>query len=391
MSRRVTAIAAIISCLCTGMAWGDTVKVGVIAPLTGPNAVFGKQFSEALAVYQKQNGKKAGNHDVEFVMRDLPDINPGQARVLAQELVVKEKVQYLAGFEFTPNAMAATQILEQANVPLVIFNAATSAIVGRSPYTLRTSYTTPQVTIPIADYAIKHDMKKVVIMVSNYGPGLDAEKAFAWRFTEKGGQIVDTIRMPVATTDFSPMLQRAKDSQADAIYTFLPAGPPGFAFMRAYADNKLADAGTKLLGTAETDETILQDLGDAAIGIQTAYHYSGAHQSAENERFVKDLNELYPKSEANFASMGAYDGAHVIYKMIEATDGKQDAAKAVNAVKGMEWVSPRGPLKIDPESRALVQNVYIRTVEKNSDGRLVNKEIETFPMQADWGLSMPKE
>ena len=391
LSKRVFAVTIFSACLGVSAAWADTIKVGVIAPMTGPNAIFGKQFTEALAVYQKHNGTKAGEHDVEFVIRDLPDINPGQARVLAQELVVREGVQYLAGFEFTPNAMAVTQILEQANVPLVIFNAATSAIVERSPYALRTSYTTPQVTIPIADYALEQGMKKIVTMVSDYGPGLDAERALAWRFKEKGGEIVDTIRMPVATTDFSPMLQRAKDSGADAIYTFLPAGPPAFSFMRAYADNNIASAGVKLLGTAETDETMLQDLGEAAIGIQTAYHYSGVHQSPENDRFVQDLKELFPKSEANFTSMGAYDGAHIIYKMIEATDGRQDAASAVAAVKNMEWVSPRGPVKIDAETRAIIQNVYIRTVEKDGEGRLVNTEIQTFPMQPDWGLSMPKQ
>ncbi|WP_026203430.1 ABC transporter substrate-binding protein [Rhizobium giardinii] len=374
-----------------GAAQADIVKVGVIAPMTGPKAIFGKQFTEALAVYQKQNGTKVGEHEVEFVIRDLPDINPGQARALAQELVIQEDVQYLAGFEFTPNAMAVAPILERANVPLVIFNAATSAIVGASPYALRTSYTTPQVTVPVADCALRKGMKKVVVMVSDYGPGIDAERAFTWRFQENGGEIIDTIRMSTNTTDFSPMLQRARNAKPDAIYIFLPAGPSAYAFMRAYVDNHLAGEGIKLLGTAETDETMLQELGDPAIGIHTAYHYSQAHSSPENDRFTRDLKALFPKAEANFASVGAYDGAHVIYKMIEATNGRQDAAKAVEAVKGLEWVSPRGSVKIDPESRGIIQNVYMRVVEKNGEGRLINTEIETFPMQPDWGHLVPKQ
>jgi branched-chain amino acid transport system substrate-binding protein len=297
-------------------------------------------------------------------------------------------VQYLAGVYFTPDAMAIAPLLEESKTPLVVMNAATSAIVQKSPYIVRTSFTMWQNTVPAAKVAIKNGSKKVAIAVSDYGPGLDTEAAFKKTFEAEGGKVVESIRMPLNTTDFGPIMQRIKDSGADTIYTFLPAGPPTLGFVKAYIDNGLKAAGVKLMSTGDVvTEPDLPTIGDAGIGILSTYHYAVSHDSPENKKFIaqieKDGNKI---TDMTMTSVAAYDGARLIYKMIEATDGKRDPAKALEAVKGMSWVSPRGPVSIDPETRHIRQNVYLRTVEK-VDGKLINKEIETFEAQPDWALS----
>src|SRR5919205_821250 len=252
---------------------------------------------------------------------------------------------------------------------------------------IRTSFTLPQTTAPMARVAAKRGMKKVVTAVSDYGPGLDAETTFKKTFEAEGGSVPETLRMPVNTTDFGPVMQRIKDSGAEAVFAFLPAGPPTLAFVKAFIDNGLRDKGLKLITTGDlTQETDLQALGDASLGILSTFHYSFAHDSDANRQFLDKVKGIAGSlDEVTFPVVGAYDGMHVIYRMIEATGGKRDPKKAVDAVKGLSWESPRGPLKIDPETRNPVQNIYLRVVEKQ-DGRYVNKEIETFPNQGDPGL-----
>jgi branched-chain amino acid transport system substrate-binding protein len=228
-------------------------------------------------------------------------------------------------------------------------------------------------------------MNKIVTAVTDYGPGIDAETAFKAEFSKQGGTVVESIRMPIATTDFGPFVQRIKASGAQAVYTFLPGGPPNLGFVKAYNENGLAKAGVQFLGTAETDEFDLQKFGDAALGLTTAFHYSGAHDSAENKKFVDALKKRDPNAVANYASVGAWDGMYVIHKMIEATDGKKDGLKAIAAARALKWESPRGPVSIDPKTRHITQDVYLRTVEKVG-GQLVNKELQSFGPQVDFGL-----
>ncbi|HWV96848.1 MAG TPA: ABC transporter substrate-binding protein [Xanthobacteraceae bacterium] len=382
----LTALAAIG--LMTGGASADVIKVGVIGTMSGPYALFGKNFKIGIDAWVAEHGNKVGNHTVEFIYRDEESPNPAKSKALAQELLVKDKVQYLAGVYFTPDAMAIAPLLEESKTPLVVMNAATSAIVQKSPYIVRTSFTMWQNTVPAAKVAIKNGSKKVAIAVSDYGPGLDTEAAFKKTFEAEGGKVVESIRMPLNTTDFGPIMQRIKDSGADTIYTFLPAGPPTLGFVKAYIDNGLKAAGVKLMSTGDVvTEPDLPTIGDAGIGILSTYHYAVSHDSPENKKFIaqieKDGNKI---TDMTMTSVAAYDGARLIYKMIEATDGKRDPAKALEAVKGMSWVSPRGPVSIDPETRHIRQNVYLRTVEK-VDGKLINKEIETFEAQPDWALS----
>ncbi|MBN8972256.1 MAG: ABC transporter substrate-binding protein [Rhizobiales bacterium] len=389
MKKSVTLLSALAAIgLMTGGASADVIKVGVIGTMSGPYALFGKNFKMGIDAWVAEHGNKVGNHTIEFIYRDEESPNPAKSKALAQELLVKDKVQYLAGVYFTPDAMAIAPLLDESKTPLVVMNAATSAIVQKSPYIVRTSFTMWQNTVPAAKVAKTNGSKKVAIAVSDYGPGIDAEAAFKKTFEAEGGKVVEAIRMPLNTTDFGPIMQRIKDSGADTIFTFLPAGPPTLGFVKAYIDNGLKASGVKLMSTGDVvTEPDLPTIGDAGIGILSTYHYAVSHDSPENKAFiaqiVKDGGKL---DEITMTSVAAYDGARVIYKMIEATDGKRDPAKAVDAVKGMKWVSPRGPVSIDPDTRHIRQNVYLRTVEK-VDGKLINKETKTFEAQPDWALS----
>jgi branched-chain amino acid transport system substrate-binding protein len=373
-------------------AYADTIKVGVVGPFSGPFALQGKNFKAGIDAYMATNGAKVGDHTVEVIYRDLPAADPAQSKALAQELVVKEKVQYLAGFYFTPDAMAVTPILKQANTPLVIMNAATSAIVTKSPLVVRTSFTTWQTSTPMAQVAFDKGVKKVISVVSDYGPGVDAENAFKAGFEKAGGEVVEAIRMPLATNDFSPIMQRIKDSGAQGVFAFLPSGPTTLGFVKAYNENGLKGANIQLFAPGDlTQESDLPALGDAALGMLTTFHYAVSHDSPENKAFVAAADKAIGNpAELTFPAVGAYDGMHVIYKMIEATGGKQDAAKAVEAVKGLAWTSPRGPVSIDPESRHITQNIYLREVAKDADGKFINKEIQTFEKQGDPGLAVVK-
>ena len=385
-ARLVSTIAAIG--LMSGTASADVIKVGVIGTMSGPYALFGKNFRMGIDAWVAENGSKVGDHRIEFIYRDEESPNPAKSKALAQELLIKDKVQYLAGAYFTPNALAIAQLLDESKTPLVVMNAATSAIVQKSPYIIRTSFTMWQNTVPAATVATKSGSKKVAIAVSDYGPGIDAENAFRKTFEAGGGSVTEAIRMPLNTTDFGPIMQRIKDSGADTIFTFLPAGPPAYGFFKSYIDNGLKVAGVKLMSTGDVvTELDLPNIGDAGIGLLSTYHYSASHDSPENMKFLGLIKKGGGNAdEVTMAAVAAYDGARLIYKMVEATNGQRDPEKAVAAVKGMKWVSPRGPVSIDPDTRHIRQNVYLRVIEKQGS-KLVNKEIQTFDAQPDWALS----
>jgi branched-chain amino acid transport system substrate-binding protein len=366
----------------------DVIKVGVIGTMSGPYALFGQNFKMGIDAWVAQHGNKVGDHEVQFIYRDEESPNPAKSKALAQELLVKDKVQYLAGMYFTPDAMAVAPLLEESKTPLIVLNAATSAIVEKSPYIVRTSFTMWQNAVPAAKVATKNGSKKVAIAVSDYGPGVDAETAFKKTFEADGGTVTEAIRMPLNTTDLSTIMQRIKDSGADTIFTFLPSGPPTLGFVKAYIDNGLKAGGVKLISTGDVvTEPDLPNIGDSGIGILSTYHYAVSHDSPENKAFldqiVKDGGKL---EDVTMTSVAAYDGAQLIYKMIEATNGQRDPDKALAAVKGMKWVSPRGPVSIDPDTRHIRQNIYLREVAKQ-DGKFFNKEIQTFEAQPDWALS----
>ncbi|ADO44218.1 amino acid ABC transporter, periplasmic amino-acid binding protein (plasmid) [Ketogulonicigenium vulgare Y25] len=379
-----------ILALCAGGAFADTIKVGVIGPFSGGAALQGRNFQAGIEAYFALNGRTVGDHEIEIIYRDLPAADPGQSAALTQELIVGEGVQYLAGYYYTPDAMAAAPILEEANVPMVVFNAATSAIVNASPLVVRTSFTTFQTSTPMATVARERGIERVITVVSDYGPGVDSETAFVRAFGAAGGTVVESVRMPMSTVDFSPIMQRIRDSGAEAVFAFLPAGPQTFGFMTAFVENGLKADGVQLLAPGDlTQESDLPVLGPNAAGMLTTFHYAVSHNSPENIAFTEAATAwLGNPAELSFPAVGAFDGMHVIAHMIAATNGQQDAAAAVDSVKGLEWISPRGPVSINPDNRHITQNIYLREVAE-VEGQYINHEIQVFENQGDPGWVAP--
>jgi branched-chain amino acid transport system substrate-binding protein len=382
---KLVSLALFVVAVFVGPATADVIKVGIIAPFSGPYAIWGQQIKNAVGAYVAINGTQAGSHTIEFIYRDTGGVNPDAARAAAQELIVRDGASYLGGFVFTPNTLAVAPLITKAKVPAVIFNAGTSSINKQSEYFLRTSYTLWQVTVPLAEWMQKKGVASVVTAVTDYGPGHDAEAAFTETFEKLGGKTVGHIRMPLATTDFSPFIQKIRDSGAKAIFTFLPAGPPTFAFLKAYNENGLDKAGITFYGTTETDETTIDALGAQAVGLVTALHYSEVHPSKENDALIAALVKIDPRARANFATVGAYDGVHLIYQMAKAAG--TDGVAALKAAKGLSWMSPRGPVTLDPETRHVTQDVYLRRVEAAKDGRLVNREFDVVKQVKDAGFA----
>jgi branched-chain amino acid transport system substrate-binding protein len=366
----------------------DTVKVGVIGSFSGPFALYGKNFKIGIETYVAQHGHSAGDVPVEFIYRDLPEANPAQAKAIAQELIVKDSVQYLAGIVFTPDALAIAPLLDESKVALVIFNAGGSAITTKSPYIVRTSFTLAQTSAPMGLAASARGIKTVITAVSDYAPGIDSELAFKKSFESAGGKVVDSIRMPLKTTDYAAFAQRIKDSGADAVFSFLPGGPPAIAFAKSYIENGLKQKGIAFLTTGDlTEEPDLPSIGEGGIGFLSTYHYAKSHDSAVNRAFLEAAKQSVGSlDDVTFQAVAAYDGTDILYKMIAATAGQRDPDHAIAAVKGLAWESPRGPVKIDPETRHITQTIYLRVVAKDADGVFINKEIGSFKEQGDPGL-----
>jgi branched-chain amino acid transport system substrate-binding protein len=353
----------------------ETVKIGVILPFSGQFADTGVQLDNGIKLYMQQHGNTVAGKKIEVIRKDVGGIAPEVAKRLAQELIVRDGADILAGFALTPNALAAAEVSAQAKKFMVVMNAATSSITTKSPYLARTSVTVPQLDETFGSWAAKSGIKTVYTMVSDYGPGLDAETAFQRAFQEGGGKIVGSVRMPVANADFSAFVQRAKDANPEAIFIFVPGGTQPAAIGKALASRGITPQNTKILGGGEiTFEDALKSMGDDAIGIITAFHYDYNHASPLNKEFVTAYNKAFGRN-PDIYSIGGYDGMHLIYAALEKTGGKADGQDLIDAAKGMAWESPRGPISVDPETRDIVQTVYIRRVEK-VDGRLVNVEFD---------------
>jgi branched-chain amino acid transport system substrate-binding protein len=360
----------------------DTVKIGLIVSMTGQQASTGKQIKAAVDLYMREHGDMVAGKKVQVILRDSASV-PDNTKRLAQELIVNDRVNIIAGFEITPAALVVAPLATEAKVVELVMAAGTSIITERSPYIVRTSFTLPQSSVIIADWAAKNNIKKVVTIVSDYAPGADAEKSFVGQFTGTGGQVAEQIKVPLANPDFAPFLQRAADAKPDAIFIFVPSGQGG-TFMKQYAERGLDKAGIKLIGPGDvTDDDLLPGMGDAAIGTVTAHMYSADHPSAKNKAYVaafEKANNFRP----NFMSVGGYDGMNLIYEALKKTGGKADGDSLIAAMKGMSWESPRGPISIDPETRDIIQNIYIRNVEKKN-GQLYNVEFQTFEAVKDFG------
>jgi branched-chain amino acid transport system substrate-binding protein len=364
----------------------DPLKIGLVLPMSGPFAAYGKQIEHGVRLYLATNGDTFAGRKVEIILRDdAPGTSGDVSKRLAQELVVNDKVDVLAGFGLTPAAFAVAPIATQGKRPMVVMNAATSAITKASPYIVRTSHTLPQDTAPIATWAAKNGIKKAYTVVADFGPGHDAEGQFKKTFTAAGGEVVGELRVPVKNPDFAPFLQRVRDANPQAVFLFLPPGSDTISFMKTFVDRGLAAAGIKVIATGDvTDEDILDSLGDPVLGVVTSFHYSQAHKSPENAAYTEAYAKAYPKDRPNFMSVAGYDGMHLIAEVVKKTGGNTEAEAFVAAAKGMSWVSPRGKITIDPETRDIVQTVYIRKVEKVG-GKLQNVEFESVPDFKDPG------
>ena len=355
----------------------DTVKVGMIISLSGQFADTGTQMLNGAKLYMKQHGDTVAGKKIELIVKDVGGINPPVAKRLAQELITRDNADVIAGFDLTPNALAAADVSAEAKKFMVDMNAATAVVITKSPYMVRTSMTIPQLNQTLGTWAEKSGVKKAYTMVADFGPGIDAEGAFSKGFQGAGGSVVGSVRMAVANPDFSAYVSRAKDLDPQGIFVMIPGGAMPGAFGKALAERNIDPKKTKVMGQMEiTDEHALASMGDLALGMITVAHYDYNLKNKTNVAFVKAFNDEY-KRNPDFFAVGGYDGMHVIYAALAKTKGNTDGQALVDAAKGLKWESPRGPMSIDPETRDVVQNVYIRKVEK-VNGKLVNVEIAKF-------------
>lgn len=375
---------AVLSLVASGaMAQAETFKIGLILPMTGQQATTGRQIEAAAKLYMAQNGDMVGGKKVQLIIKDDTSV-PDVTKRLAQELVVNDKVNVLAGMGITPSALATAAIATQSKTPLVVMAAATSSITEASPYIVRTSFTLPQASVSIADWAPKNGIKKVVTLVSDYGPGIDAEKFFKERLLLNGGTVVDSLRVPLRSPDFAPFLQKVRDLKPDALFVFVPSGA-GAAVMKQFLERGMDKAGIRLIGTGDiTDDDQLNDMGDGALGVVTSHHYSAAHPSAANKKFIEAFKKANNNMRPNFMAVGGYDGMRVIYEALKVTKGQGGGDALLAAMKGQIFESPRGPMFIDAQTRDVVQNIYLRKVERK-DGQLYNVEFDVIKDVKDPG------
>ncbi len=384
MVRKLLLVIAAMALSCA-MSRAQTVKVGIINTYSGPLVAIGDQMERGIKLYLALHGKELPpGVTIELIRRDDTGPNPDVAKRLAQELITRDKVQLLAGVIWTPNALAMAPLVTEAKVPFIIMNAGTAMITTKSPYIARVSFTLWQSSYPMGTWAAQHGLKSVYALVSDFGPGIDAETAFTKAFTEAGGTMAGSVRMPLTTHDFVPFMQRAKDARPDAVFVFVPGGKELAAFMKAFGDLGLGAAGIKLIGTGDvtTDEE-LPGMGAQAIGTITMHHYSAAGDRPANKEFVAAYKTAFGANEVpGFVAVDAYDGMAAIFHVITAQKGNIDPDKTMELLKGWKYESPRGPIMIDPETRDIVQNEYLRRVDK-VDGQLQNTEIETIPLVKD--------
>jgi branched-chain amino acid transport system substrate-binding protein len=377
ISRRAALAGALALCAPSTAAQSqDVVKVGLILPLTGQFSSSGKQMLPGARLYMAQKGDMVAGKKIQLIVKD----DSGSADVgkrIAQELIVNDKVTFLAGFGLTPIALATAPLASEAKIPMLLFMAATSFVTEKSPFIVRTSFSLPQAVVPIAAWAADSGIKKVVTVVADYAPSADVETYFTRHFQAGGGQVLASLRVPLANPDFAPVLQRAADLKPDALFGWVPAGM-GTIFIRQFVERGLDKAGMKFIAEGSmTEDDILNSMGDAALGVITTQHYSAAHDSPENKAFVAEFKKANNGMRPNLMAVQSYDGMHMIYEALKKTGGSTDGVALVDAMKGMSWISPRGPVAIDPQTREMIQNIYVRKVER-VNGELYNVEFKTI-------------
>jgi branched-chain amino acid transport system substrate-binding protein len=392
-TRKLFAAAVAITAFTASGVLAQTVKVGIINTYSGPFAEPGELMDRGITLYMKQHEKDLPpGVKIELIKRDDTGPQPDVAKRLAQELITRDHVQLLAGVVYTPNAMAIAPLMTEAKVPLIVMNASTPAITTKSPYIARVSFTLWHSSYPLGQWAAKHDIKTAYTAVSDYAPGADAEQAFIKGFTESGGQIVGSVKMPLQNPDFAPYMQKVKDAKPAALFVFVPAGTQAIAVMKAFGDVGLKQAGIKLIGPGDitTDEG-LDAMGDVALDVITMLHYSAVGKAPGNAAFVKAYQDEFGKDQVPaFEVVQGYDGMAAIFDVVKAQKGNIDPEKTMELLKGWKYDSARGPIMIDPETRDIVQNEYLRKVER-VNGHLSNVEYETIPMVKDPWKALNKQ
>ena len=386
LKRILTALVLTASCaLASAVSAQEPVKVGMVLEMSGPFADIGRQILDGARAYMKANGDMVAGRKIELIVKDTTGAAPDVAKRQAQQLIANDKVDFLAGFGLTPNALAAAPLATEGKTPMVVMNAATSIITTKSPYIARVSFTLPQITAPIAGWAIRNGVKEVYTLVSDYGPGIDAETTFKKTFEAAGGKIVGDVRVPLRNPDFSPFLQRIKDARPEAVFIFLPAGEQPVAFMKGFNERGLDKADIRLIATGDvTEDGMIEAMGDTPLGVVTSHHYSVAHDSVQNKAFLKAFAALDNTHRPNFMAVGGWDGMAAIYEVVRRLNGKIDGDKAMEVLKGLKLDSPRGPVTIDADTRDAIQTIYIRRVQK-VNGKLYNIEFEQVPNFKDPG------
>jgi branched-chain amino acid transport system substrate-binding protein len=390
------AVAAVLSLSAGVASAADVVKIGLIADFTGAFSTWGPQFQQAIEAFQATHGKTVKGPDgkeieIQYVYRDATSSGPEKSKQLAEELVLREKVKFLAGFDLSPQAMAVADIATQAKIPTVIMNAATASITRGSPYFVRVSMTIPQHGTVAGRWAAKNGIKTAITAVSDYAPGYDAETYFTKEFTAGGGKVLDKMRMPQQETNYSVYMEKVLQAKPDALYMFQPAGSPSIALVKAYAERGLKAAGIKLLGTGETQEIMMGGYSDDVIGTVTSFHYTESNKNPENLKMIAQIKKMFgEKAGTDIASVAAWDGTDMIHRAVAKLGANAEGLKYVEFMKNEKFDnSPRGPMAIDPVERDVVQNMYIRRVEKR-DGKYINVDIDTIPMVKDpWKIDNP--
>jgi branched-chain amino acid transport system substrate-binding protein len=371
--------AAVLAAIAPAALAGDSIKIGVITSLSGPAAESGAQMKAGIETWLRVHGPMVAGKRIEVIYKDDTGTQPDIAKRLATELITRDRVDVLAGFVFTPNAMAAAGVADQGKTPMVVMNAAASALTARSPYVTRVSYTIAQSAKPLAEWAYKTGARRVFTVVSDYAPGVDAETWFNNTFTALGGKIVGSVRMPMGSVDYGAFVQRIKDEKPDAVHVFLPNGQPMVSFTKAYREKGLDKANIRFLGgEGWGDEDVLKAGGDALVGIYSSGFYSYTRPGAENARFVEAFGQaVNGKMQPSFLAASSYDGMALIAKTLTKTKGNTDGAAFMQALKGYTSSSPRGTVTIDPDTRDIVQTMYIRRIDRQG-ARLVATEIDRF-------------
>jgi branched-chain amino acid transport system substrate-binding protein len=385
--RFLTASALAAGCVLTSSVPAqEPIRIGMILEMSGPFADIGRQLLNGARAYVRVHGDNVAGRKVELIVKDTTGASPEIAKRLAQQLIVNDKVDFLAGFGLTPNALAVAPLATEAKKPMIVMNAATSVITTRSPYIARVSFTLPQAAAPLAAWAARNGVREAYTLVSDYGPGIDAETTFKKAFAAAGGKIVGDVRVPLRNPDFAPFLQRIKDARPEAVFIFLPAGEQPVAFMKGFAERELDKAGIRLIGTGDlTEDGTIEAMGDTPLGVVTSHHYSVSHDSPQNRAFLKAWADIAGAgARPNFMAVGAWDGMAAIYEVARRLNGNIDGDKAMDVLKGLKLDSPRGPITIDPETRDVVQTMYIRRVQK-VNGKLYNVEFEQVANVKDPG------